>query len=216
MPGTYDYSQKLTVNMYTIDELKKELSKEIIERTFKMKDGIMEDMKPIDELNALAVTSSDPAAAAIYMTLAAELQDTVNDNLSVKISERMHNLLSTKEKFTVNGKEYDAIKLTGPGYDEKFMLLCDKKENPLGKETVDAFSTELNGKYASVCAKRKETDKALYNKFTNEYKQMKKRVNVISGTAAVVTKRVCGISRSQFRTERCCLSAAAPAVENPR
>lgn len=73
MPGTYDYSSKLTVNMYTIDELKKELSKEIIKRTFKMKDGIMEDMKPIDELNALAVTSSDPAATAMYMTLAAEL-----------------------------------------------------------------------------------------------------------------------------------------------
>ena len=177
MPGTYDYSSKLTVNMYTIDELKKELSKEIIEQTYKMKDGIMEDMKSIDELNALAVTSSDPAAAAIYMTLAAELQDTLNDSLSIQISERMHNLLSTKEKFTVNGKEYDAIKLTGRGYDEKFMLLCDKNENPLDKEIVDAFSNELNGKYASVCAKRKETDKAFYNKFAHEYKQMKKRVN---------------------------------------
>lgn len=177
MPGTYDYSSKLTVNMYTIDELKKELSKEIIEQTFKMKDGIMEDMKSIDELNALAVTSSDPAAAAIYMTLAAELQDTVNDNLSIKISERMHNLLSTTEKFTSGKKEYDAIKLTGPDYDEKFMLLCDKNGDPLDHESIDAFSAELNGKYASVCARRKESDKAFYNKFSNEYKQMKKRVN---------------------------------------
>lgn len=171
------YNQEQDVSMYTLDEFKKELSNEIIDQTLKMDNGIMEDIKSIDGLNALAAASNDPASVAMYMTLAAELQNSIDDRLNIEIAERMREIIRTQEKFTADGKEYDAIKLTSSDYDERFMLLCDKKGNPLDKEKIDAFRTELNEKYQSVCAKRKETDKAFYNKLAKEYKQLKQRVN---------------------------------------
>lgn len=163
--------------LYTLDEVRTELRKAIVDRDPKMKQEIMEDVKSIEALNALAVTSDDPAAVAVYMTLAAELQSSMEDRVNAEISERMYDILKTKEAFTAGGKEYSAIKLTDKDYNDRFMLLCDKNGDPLDQRRFDAFHDGLKQEFQSVCARRKESDKAFYNKFAKEYKQLKTRVN---------------------------------------
>ena len=71
----------------TRDELKELIRDELTEQAKDIRDSFNEDMETVNRLNSLALDSGDPAASAFYMTLAAELQDSISERMDTRYAK---------------------------------------------------------------------------------------------------------------------------------
>lgn len=150
----------------TRDELKKALRDKLIEQADDIRDSFNEDMETVNRLNSLALDSGDPAASAFYMTLAAELQDSISERMDTQIRERMLGVLSRHLNVEWPVKEYNCVMVRKPGlYDpDKVFILRDEDLNPVPATEFESLSNEIRDEMNAAISRKRGSDIQLYSR----------------------------------------------------
>lgn len=153
------------VELVTRDELKDILRENLADS--KLSNSINEDMKLIDMLNTRAVSATNTADAAMYMTIAAELAESIALRAKLEANSRMVKALSSVTEFKNGEKDVTAISFddkNNPG-EKVYYALMDENEEPVNDRfDYNEIADEILEESAGDIKKLKQEMIAVYDK----------------------------------------------------
>lgn len=151
--------------LVTRDELKDVLREKLADA--EMNNAINEDMKLVDMLNTRAVAATNAADAAMYMTVAAELAESIALRTQLELNSRMVKALGSRTSFKNRGTDCTAISCVDKNNPGKriYFALVDEKDNPIeGSDIFESVSNELRAESDNAIRKLKQGTIAVYDK----------------------------------------------------
>lgn len=167
METQYFYKEEL------IDILRRNMSND------SMHSEISEDMRVISVLNARAATAG-PALSALYMTIAAELADSVKFRMETEINARLVKALGTVGSPDIDGNVVSNIKKDqGKSYlkssNIRYAFEVEDGQITKGLEVIDEIRDELQSKLNSDIASRLSEEKEFARSAEKKIKKDRQR-----------------------------------------
>lgn len=185
------------IEYLTPNEMMAKLREDMSGYIGKMQEQMSSDVRVIAELNARAASAGDPAAAAMYMTVAAELEESINTRLEIEVNSRLAQTLEDRKYFYVGGNDVSAVRVGYPdpmstvsveaedSLTQKYYALKDENGNPMnGREWYENMCRELRKPVYAANAKRIDSENAFYEKFAKDF-EMSEAQNGEENTAKI-------------------------------
>lgn len=151
--------------LVTRDELKDVLRNNLVDP--EMNNSINDDMKLVDMLNSRALSAGNAADAVMYMTIAAELAESIALRTELEVNSRMEKSLSSVSGFKNGETSCSAVSCNdkdNPG-EKIYYAIVDENGEPIdGRSIFEETVNEVQTESANAISRLKQEKIEVYDK----------------------------------------------------